>query len=112
MKKISRGYFMITLNEESEGYSRIMLPIHEIFDEEFRMLISQKETGEIFPPFEECYWYTDGQHLIKPNDDNDYNNGGYRDDSDYMRDSWDAMTDGMYGDMPDGFDGDYDFLGR
>ena len=112
MKKISRGYFMITLNEESEGYSRIMLPIHEIFDEEFRMLISQKETGEIFPPFEECYWYTDGQHLIKPNDDDDYNDGGYRDDSDYMRDSWDAMTDGMYGDMPDGFDGDYDFLGR
>ena len=112
MKKISRGYFMITLNEESEGYSRIMLPIHEIFDEEFLMLISQKETGEIFPPFEECYWYTDGQHLIKPNDDDDYNDGGYRDDSDYMRDSWDAMTDGMYGDMPDGFDGDYDFLGR
>lgn len=34
------------------------------------------------------------------------------DDSDYMRDSWDAMTDGMYGDMPDGFDGDFDFLGR
>ena len=30
----------------------------------------------------------------------------------YERDSWDAMTDGMYGDMPDGFDGDYDFLGR
>jgi hypothetical protein len=28
-----------------------------------------------------------------------------------MRDSWDAMTDGMYGDMPDGFDGDYSFLG-
>ena len=37
-------------------------------------------------------------------DDSDYN--------DYLRDSWDAMTDGMYGDMPDGFDGDYDFLGR
>lgn len=34
-----------------------------------------------------------------------------QDDTDYMRDTWDAMTDGMYGDMPDGFDGDYDFLG-
>lgn len=31
---------------------------------------------------------------------------------DYAQDTWDAMTDGMYGDMPDGFDGDYDFLGR
>lgn len=36
----------------------------------------------------------------------------YDDDNDYMRDSWDAMTDGMYGDMTEGFDGDYDFLGR
>lgn len=33
------------------------------------------------------------------------------DDTDYMRDTWDAMTDGQYGDMPDGFDGDFDFLG-
>lgn len=30
----------------------------------------------------------------------------------YEHDSWDAMTDGMYGDMPEGFDGDYDFLGQ
>lgn len=28
-----------------------------------------------------------------------------------MQDTWDAMTDGQYGDMPDGFDGDFDFLG-
>lgn len=28
-----------------------------------------------------------------------------------MRERWDAMTDGMYGDMPEGFDGDFDFLG-
>lgn len=28
-----------------------------------------------------------------------------------MRDTWDAMTDGQYGDMPEGFDGDFDFLG-
>lgn len=28
-----------------------------------------------------------------------------------MQDTWDAMTDGQYGDMPEGFDGDFDFLG-
>lgn len=48
------------------------------------------------------------------------NQGYYRSDSDdyfyeaendYRNDSWDAMTDGMYGDMPDGFDGDYDIFG-
>ena len=29
----------------------------------------------------------------------------------YERNTWDAMTDGMYGDMPYGFDGDYGFMG-
>ena len=33
------------------------------------------------------------------------------DDYDYMADTWDAMTDGMYGDMPEAFDGDFAFLG-
>ena len=33
------------------------------------------------------------------------------DDYDWRAESWDAMTDGMYGDMPEGFDGDYDWLG-
>lgn len=28
-----------------------------------------------------------------------------------MEDTWDAMTDGQFGDMPEGFDGDFDFLG-
>lgn len=42
--------------------------------------------------------------------DSEDNGDSYdNDDYDYMKDSWDAMTDGMYGDMPDGFDGDYDF---
>ena len=40
----------------------------------------------------------------------DHHDNNY-DERDWMRDSWDAMTDGQYGDMPDGFDGDYDFLG-
>lgn len=48
---------------------------------------------------------------------NDYNDGMYyddwddRDDRDYASDTWDALTDGQYGDMPEGFDGDYSFLG-
>ena len=40
------------------------------------------------------------------------NQSDYPDNNDYARESWDAMTDGMYGDMPDNFDGDYGFLGR
>lgn len=40
--------------------------------------------------------------------DHDYD---YYEEPDYAQDTWDAMTDGMYGDMPEGFDGDYSFLG-
>ena len=42
---------------------------------------------------------------------NEPNNQSY-DDYDYKRDTWFAMTDGQYGDMPENFDEDYDFLGR
>jgi len=40
--------------------------------------------------------------------------GGWveKDDWDYERDTWNAMTDGQYGEMPEGFDGDYDFTGH
>lgn len=44
-------------------------------------------------------------------DVDNFRNDGGNDYIDYLGDTWDAMTDGMYGDMPDGFDGDYDFLG-
>lgn len=35
----------------------------------------------------------------------------YYSNREMMQDTWDAMTDGQYGDMPDGFNGDFDFLG-
>lgn len=41
--------------------------------------------------------------------DNDYDD--YPDYDQMESDTWDAMTDGQYGDMPEGFDGDYSFLG-
>lgn len=50
--------------------------------------------------------------LAEEEDDNDDFPNRYDSDYDYyMRDTWDAMTDGQYGDMPEGFDGDFDFLG-
>ena len=42
-------------------------------------------------------------------DNTPYDN--YDDGNDWEEEAWYAMTDGMYGDMPENFDGDYDFLG-
>ena len=85
---------------------------HMIFDKEFGSLVSEVET--VFPKSSSIppYWYTEDFRLSKLNNQYDDNYQDYRDTPDYMRDTWDAMTDGMYGDMPDGFDGDFDFLGQ
>jgi len=48
------------------------------------------------------------KHYEKEYDDYGYND---YDSNNWEEDNWYAMTDGMYGDMPDGFDGDYSFLG-
>ena len=58
--------------------------------------------------FDDCYDNDDYW------EDNDWGAGCCDDyeDCDYARDTWDATTDGMYGDVPDGFDGDYSFMGR
>lgn len=48
----------------------------------------------------------------KQDEGNTYINSSYEDNYDYEKDAWFAMTDGQYGDMPDDFDGDYDFTGR
>ncbi|MCH5325673.1 MAG: hypothetical protein J1E29_00545 [Duncaniella sp.] len=54
-------------------------------------------------------------YIEDDDDDSDNSDNSYYDDyPDYdqmERDTWDAMTDGQYGDMPEGFDGDYSFLG-
>ena len=61
------------------------------------------------------YWFSVDFISFSDSDADDgsyYDDGVYEDPEDYERETWDAMTDGMYGDMPDGFDGDYSFLGR
>lgn len=82
----------------------------EIFDDDFRG--QTIENHNLFQnKHERVYWIGTDYRLDKDNGCN-YETDYSDDDRDYMRDSWDAMTDGMYGDMPDGFDGDFDFLGR
>lgn len=61
--------------------------------------------------FAKINYFTDDYRLRKDTYCSRDYYGDY-DRPDYAGDTWDAMTDGMYGDMPDGFDGDYSFLGR
>ena len=78
-----------------------------IFDESFASEINNESNNKFYNQFEICYWFSNDYDLLKT--ESDYNNDGNIDDLDYDRENWYAMTDGMYGDLPEGFDGDYSF---
>lgn len=108
LSRIKYGMFGIYINDDSKGLKSISVYRKHIFDQDFQNLIASYEEENKHKKFSQRYWFSGHSDLREKQsykDDCDDN------DDDYMRDSWDAMTDGMYGDMPDGFDGDYSFLG-
>ena len=104
------GCYQIELDPTETGFRSIRVLNPSLFDGGFSSRISQERTKD--KPFsaiheEKKYWFPYSLELkdYEPSCcDEEYH--------DYERDAWDAMTGGMYGDMPDGFDGDYSFLGR
>ncbi|MDN0080897.1 WG repeat-containing protein [Bacteroides gallinaceum] len=109
---IKKGLLHISLSDAEMNLKRISVIKKDVFDKAFGALVSEVETASPKSSLISPYWYTEDFRLLKLNNQYDDNYQDYRDSPDYMRDTWDAMTDGMYGDMPDGFDGDFDFLGR
>ena len=102
------GGLKIECKDVESNLSNIILPKHDIFDGSFIRKVSQQESNYSCSRFKDIYWFANDYRMKEADYSEDY--GDY-DDHDYARDTWDAMTDGMYGDMPDGFDGDYAFLG-
>lgn len=102
------GGLKIECKDVESNLSNIILPKHDIFDGSFIRKVSQQESNYSCSRFKDIYWFANDYRMKEADYSEDY--GDY-DDHDYARDTWDAMTDGMYGDMPNGFDGDYGFLG-
>jgi len=109
---IKKGLLHISLTDTEMNLKRISVIKKDVFDKAFSSLISEmgKASTKSLPI--SPYWYTEDYRLSELNNQYNDNYHDYGDEPDYLRDTWDAMTDGMYGDMPDGFDGNYDFLGR
>ena len=107
------GSYMIKVINGRKGLKSIISYDRSEFGESFQEMISQfheRRNGYNEPG---CYWFEGKWNLIPEDSCDDIDNyDDYGTDGDYLRDSWDAMTDGMCGDMDDGFDGDYSFLGR
>ena len=101
---------LLSIDENAEGLKRIILSDHKVFEEVFLNLISPLTP---YLSSKENYWFAPDDYLngISIEDDDQLESLQYNNRYDYIEDNWDAMTDGMYGDMPDGFSGDFDFLG-
>lgn len=55
-----------------------------------------------FDDAEEDYFDDEEEYRVNHNPLYDFN---------WEEETWDVMTEGQYGDMPEGFDGDYSFMG-
>lgn len=110
---LKKGKLQILFSSDLSENQRIFVRDKSVFNEDFIISLNIEERND---PFEEKdpYWFSVNiiASLSRDNYNYDYNYDGGGGDRDYGRDTWDAMTDGMYGDMPDGFDGDYGFMGR
>lgn len=106
MDMIADGDLRINIVDWEDGLSRIGVSNHRIFNKNFLDIINPQPQ---FSDNDLPYWFTDSKHPLKIRE--------YEDESENYRDydpqdDWWAMTDGHYGDEPDGFDGDYSFLGH
>ena len=62
-----------------------------------------------FDDAEEDYLNDEEEYLDEEDFHDEYDDFN---DPDFLKElTWEAMTDGQYGDMPEGFDGDYSFMG-
>ena len=105
---VAYGRLKIGHEDGEANIEKVILPKHDIFDESFSCKVSKKQSDFFCSRFKDIYWFATDYRMEEEYYSGDY--GDY-DDHDYARDTWDAMTDGQYGDMPEGFDGDYDWLG-
>ena len=110
---ILNGSFIITPKPSANGLKSISVYQPTIFDDGFASEIDNNSDGFLCCPFETIYWFSNDSALKEPKHryyQEDYRNNYRDDDIDYARETWDAMTDGMYGDYP-GSGVDYDTIG-
>lgn len=104
-KDTPKRYEQGIINEAGEEVLALEYNIWKFYGKDFPTIKAFKDGVEL-----KYYFSQLNPDFIEDEDDNSY----YDDYPDYdqmERDTWDAMTDGQYGDMPEGFDGDYSFLG-
>ena len=117
--EIKSGMYYIIHKDEKKGLKAISVYRPSIFDDSFASLINSESHGVLYDKYyynyyyhnysQNNYWFSNDLDLQEQN--NNYDTVVEDDDWNSERETWYGMTDGMYGDMPEDFDGDYSFLG-
>lgn len=108
-KDIPKRYKQGIINENGEEILPLEYNIWKFYGKDF-------PTIKVFKDGVEHKFYFNQLNPDYRDDDNrkNYDNSYHNEYTDYdqmERDTWYAMTDGQCGDMPEGFDGDFSFLG-
>lgn len=107
LSMVKRGDLRIVKRDHDDGTYDLTIPNPELFEKDFLNQYKLVKDRWLSYRIAEKYWFS--KDLGDLDNSSDYSNIPYNDD--YGRDTWDAMTDGMYGDYPGG-DIDYEFLGE
>lgn len=102
------------INEKGEEVLPLEYGLWKFYGKDFPTIKTFKDGVEHTQYYEQLN--PDYEPYVDDDDDYDYQDysdsyNDYQDDTDWREETWYAMTDGQYGDMPEGFDGDFDFLG-
>lgn len=111
LKDMYNGLYNIQSVEKETSPESITVINSSIFDKEFALKIIEKPKNNCKFYTYEKYWFSNHILLDLQDPRENFYAGDKNDDYD-LEDTWNAMTDGMYDDMPDGFDGDFGFMGH
>ena len=107
LPKVKRGELRIIRRDHDDGTNDLTIPNPDLFEKDFLNQYKLVKDKWLSYRNAEKYWFSNDLADVDASPDYSY----MPDNEDYGRDTWDAMTDGMYGDYPGG-DIDYEFLGE
>jgi hypothetical protein len=110
LQYVKKGKLLIVKKQDENDNNIIRtVPDLSIFDNSFVENLHIEIDNQSYLRKEIVYWFSkDIENYVNRDSSFQYNPS---EDYDYEKDTWDAMTDGMYGDYPGG-DIDYEFLGE